>query len=120
MIDFFCSFRFGTKEILGSPIECLSSLKFFPTPISQLRNESESLNCGSRITCCSQCMQKYEQELQKLINEESEKSSSGVKTDSNCSPLPHWLQKVKDHSPNAESVDSKQVTFLFPRVISFK
>ncbi|KAA0059730.1 protein SUPPRESSOR OF MAX2 1 [Cucumis melo var. makuwa] len=100
--------RFGTKEILGSPIECLSSLKFFPTPISQLRNESESLNCGSRITCCSQCMQKYEQELQKLINEESEKSSSGVKTDSNCSPLPHWLQKVKDHSPNAESVDSKQ------------
>lgn len=101
--------RFGTKEILGSSIESLSPMKFFPTPpISQLRHESETLNNGPRITCCPQCTQKYEQELQKLMNEESEKSSSGVKTDSNHPPLPHWLQKAKHHSPNVESVDSKQ------------
>lgn len=96
-------------------------MKFFPTPpISQLRHESETLNNGPRITCCPQCTQKYEQELQKLMNEESEKSSSGVKTDSNHPPLPHWLQKAKHHSPNVESVDSKQVTLSFPWVINFK
>ncbi|XP_038879087.1 protein SUPPRESSOR OF MAX2 1 [Benincasa hispida] len=101
--------RFGTKEILGSSIESVSPLKFFPTPpISQLRHKSETLNNGPRITCCPQCMQKYEQEQQKLMNKESEKSSSGVKTDSNHPPLPHWLQKAKDHAPNAESVDSEQ------------
>lgn len=56
-------------------------------------------------------MQKYEQEVQKLMNEESEKSSSGVKTDSTHPPLPHWLLKAKAHAPDAELVDSKQVTF---------
>lgn len=97
-------------EILGSSIESLSPMKFFPTPpISQLRHESETLNVDPRTTCCPQCMQKYEQELQKLMNEESEKSPSGVKTDSNHPPLPHWLQKAKADAPNAEPVDSKQV-----------
>ncbi|XP_022921579.1 protein SUPPRESSOR OF MAX2 1-like [Cucurbita moschata] len=101
--------RLGTKEILGSSIESLSPMKLFPTPpISQLRHESETLNVDPRTTCCPQCMQKYEQELQKLMNEESEKSPSGVKTDSNHPPLPHWLQKAKADAPNAESIDSKQ------------
>lgn len=107
----FCSFRLGTKEILGSSTESSSPLKFFPTsPITQLRHESETLNSGPEKTCCPQCMHKYEQELHKLMNEESEKSSSGVKTDSNHALLPHWLQKAKADAPNAESIDSKQVT----------
>lgn len=87
-------------------------MKFFPTPpITQLGHESETLNYSSRTAFCSQCRQKYEEELQKLMNEESEKSSSGVKTDSTNPVLPHWLQKAKARASDVEPVDARQVNF---------
>uniref|UniRef100_A0A803QAM6 Clp R domain-containing protein n=1 Tax=Cannabis sativa TaxID=3483 RepID=A0A803QAM6_CANSA len=101
--------RLGTNGILSSSVESLSPLKNFPTtaklgpPRRLSENMDPSRRGGGGGSCCPQCNSNYEQELSKLIAQESEKSSSSsseIKSEETTATgarpvLPQWLQNAK-------------------------
>lgn len=97
--------RLGTTGILNSPVESLSSIKGFPTvttiPIRPVMQEN--LDSSRKTSCCSQCMQNYERELEKFVANELDKPSSVPKTEgAKASALPPWLQNAKAQDEDAK------------------
>jgi hypothetical protein len=85
-------------------------LKGFPAATTPPRRLSENLDPGRRTSCCSQCIQKYEQELATLLPKELEKSYSEVKSEAARPSLPQWLQNAKAHDSDAKATDQTKVT----------
>lgn len=84
--------RLGNERILGSSLD---PLKSFTGPVpALLRRVPENLNPRLRTSCCPQCKEKYEHELEKLVSE-FENSSSEAKSESPRPQLPQWLQSAK-------------------------
>ncbi|XP_031121358.1 protein SUPPRESSOR OF MAX2 1-like [Ipomoea triloba] len=89
----------GKERLLSNPCESLSPLKTFPVAAVPplLRCIPENVNLVRRAsvtTSCPQCMEKYEQELAKLVSE-FENSPSDANSDSARPTLPQWLQNAK-------------------------
>lgn len=92
--------------ILSSSVESLSPLKNFPSvATAPSRRVSENVDPSRRMSCCSQCMQNYEQELAKFASKEFERSSSEAKSDAGRSQLPQWLQSAKANNGDVKTVD---------------
>ena len=86
-------------------------MKRFATTAAQPRQLSENLDPARKTGCCPQCMQNYEQELEKLLaNKEFENPSSKFKSESTRPALPQWLQNAKAHDGDIKTVDQIQVT----------
>lgn len=86
--------------MLRNSVESVSSLKNFPTTISNSSSRclSENLDPARKTICCPICAEGYEQELAKLKAMESEKTSSEVMPEAAAqSGLPRWLQNAKVH-----------------------
>ncbi|KDP34241.1 hypothetical protein JCGZ_07812 [Jatropha curcas] len=98
--------RFGTNGILSNSVESLSPLKGFSTITpAPPRRLTENLDPARRMSCCPQCMQNYEQELAQVVPKESEKSSSGFKSEASQPLLPQWLKNAKSQEGDAKTVD---------------
>ncbi|XP_038696449.1 protein SUPPRESSOR OF MAX2 1-like isoform X2 [Tripterygium wilfordii] len=65
----------------------------------------EILDPARKSSCCPQCMQSYEQELEKLEFEDYEKTSSETKSEADRPALPQWLQDAKVQDDSAITVD---------------
>ncbi|KAG7029805.1 Protein SUPPRESSOR OF MAX2 1, partial [Cucurbita argyrosperma subsp. argyrosperma] len=103
--------RLGTTGVLSSPAESLSSIKGFPTvttiPMRSVMHKS--LDPSQKTSCCSQCMQNYEQELEKLAANEFDKPSSVPKPEgAKASSLPPWLQNAKARDEDAKKHDTTE------------
>lgn len=83
-------FRLGMN--FSNSMESMSPLKSF---LGALRHPSENSDLTQRASCCPQCKQNYEQELAKVISNESEKSSSNIRSEEARPPLPQWMQNAK-------------------------
>lgn len=104
-------FRLGNNGILSSSVESLSPLKGFTTvSIAPPRHLYENLDPATRMSCCPQCMQNYEQELAKIVPKEVEKSSSEVKAEAAQPPLPQWLKKAKSQDGDVKTSDQTKVS----------
>lgn len=102
--------RFGTNGILSSSVESLTPVKNFPSAITALpKRVSEKSDPAQRMSCCSQCMENYEQELGKLVGQEFEKSSSEVKSEVSRASLPLWLKNAKALDGDVKTIDQSQV-----------
>ncbi|XP_019160264.1 PREDICTED: protein SUPPRESSOR OF MAX2 1-like [Ipomoea nil] len=88
------------RLLLSNPCESLSPLKTFPVAVAPplLRCIPENVNLVRRTSVttlsCPQCMEKYEQELAKLVSE-FENSPPDANSDSARPTLPQWLQNAK-------------------------
>ncbi|KAM7267786.1 hypothetical protein ACFE04_009952 [Oxalis oulophora] len=99
--------RLGTNGILSRSVESLSPLKTFSLSTAVTpRRLSENSDPTRRTHCCPQCTSNYEEELAKFINE-SEKSSSEVKSETSKPSLPQWLQDAKTQDRDSEVTDHK-------------
>lgn len=96
---------------MSNPCESLSPLKTFPVAAAPplLRCIPENLNLVRRTTSCPQCMEKYEQELAKLVSE-FENTPSDANSDSARPTLPQWLQNAKQ-SNGDKGTSLSQVCF---------
>lgn len=80
--------------LLGSniiPMESISPTRSFQIPMG-------------KMSCCSRCLQSYENDVAKLEN---------LSTGNNRSVLPQWLQNAKADDNN----DKKRVSFFFIGVL---
>ncbi|CAI9098686.1 OLC1v1035375C1 [Oldenlandia corymbosa var. corymbosa] len=89
--------RPGAERILGNSTDPLNSLKKMPLLNPALsRAASEKVDPARKISCCPQCLEKYEQELT-LMRKELENSSPDKKSEPAPAQtsLPQWLQNAK-------------------------
>lgn len=104
--------RLGTTGVLNSPVDSLSSIKGFPTvtTIPMRPVMPENVDSSRRTSCCSQCMQNYERELEKLVANEFDKPSSVPKSEgTKASALPPWLQNAKAEDQNSKKHETTEV-----------
>ncbi|CAH9096049.1 unnamed protein product [Cuscuta epithymum] len=97
----------GKERLFSSPGEGLNPLKTFPVtaampaPLLRCMNQAidrrTSSSPSSSSSTCPQCMEKYNQELEKLVSE-FESSPSDANSDSSRQALPQWLQDAKQSS----------------------
>ncbi|KAF5749457.1 Double Clp-N motif-containing P-loop nucleoside triphosphate hydrolases superfamily protein [Tripterygium wilfordii] len=97
--------RLGSNGILGSSVDSFSPLKSLQTTSALTRRVPENLDPARRSSCCPQCMQSYEQELEKLGCEDFEKTSSEIKSEADRPALPQWLQNAKAQDDSARTFD---------------
>ncbi|KAF7838077.1 protein SUPPRESSOR OF MAX2 1 [Senna tora] len=99
--------RLGTNGILGVSLEPLSPLKGFPTATVVPRYASENVDPAqtTTTTCCPQCMQSCEQEVEDMLKE-IENADFDVRSEAAKPQLPQWLQNVKNQTQS----DNKEVT----------
>ncbi|WOH01173.1 hypothetical protein DCAR_0520554 [Daucus carota subsp. sativus] len=110
--------RFAGNGILSSSVESLNPLKSFAsagTPAPRLL--SENTKPAQKVSCCSQCSESYEKDLETLVSKEFEKSSSEVQPEATRPGLPQWMQnatlgsniKTMDHlQPKDHQLEFKQ------------
>lgn len=101
--------RNGSKGITSSSTESISPSNGFSVastviPSSHLPEKTSSTQ-GFR--CCPACMENYEHELAKIVEEESEKSSMNVKSES-LQTLPKWMQMAKLNNSGIEETNQAQ------------
>lgn len=87
----------GSNGILSSSVGSLTPLKSLPmggTALPPRRQPENRDQIRGATICCPVCMEKYEQELAKLVANEFEKSSSDSKPEVQQN-LPQWMQTAK-------------------------
>lgn len=100
--------RLETNGILGVSLESLSPLKGFPTATMVPRYASENIGPAQTISCCPQCMQSYEQEVEDMLKE-IERADSEVRSEAARPPLPQWLQNSRTNSDVCNVKNQTQV-----------
>lgn len=102
-------FRLGANGIVNASVESRSPSKGSPAALSILsRHASENSGPSNMISCCPECMQKYEQDLAKLLACESENSE--IKLEAASPLLPRWLQDAKGNDGDAKSISQIPVS----------
>lgn len=98
--------RLGTNKIPGATLDSLSPLKSFsPAPAVIQRRVSENLDRSRKLNCCPECLQSYEQELAKLLAQDSEVQPGAAQ-----SQLPRWLQNAKGPDDGVKTLNETQVS----------
>lgn len=103
--------RLGPPGILGRSFENVNPLKIENIPRTatnapQKPRAFSGTDLSLRTSCCPQCTQNYEEDLAKLVAEESENSSKPEPAAKQ--PLPPWLQIARAQVPERKSPDGSQ------------
>lgn len=75
------------------------------------RRIPENLDPSRRVSCCLQCLEKYEEEL-KLLSKEFENVSSENRSEAAQPSLPQWLQNAKLQSGEVNAINQSQVCLI--------
>ncbi|RAL39154.1 hypothetical protein DM860_015690 [Cuscuta australis] len=115
----------GKERLLSNPCESLNPLRTLPvagTP-PLLRALSENVNVDRRTPSCPQCMEKYNQDLAKLVSE-FENSPSDAITNSAQQALPQWMQDAKlingDKGTSLSKIKGQELLKLKTRALQKK